>query len=561
MSPAAGRPASVTLHAFAPSAAEVPLLQERLRQLGSDAPVRTSPMVSAPGGLHGQSLLWSWTADGIEALGGFAAACHELHLALLVGIARWVPLETVLGVLAAAGLRPRAAARLEIGGHRGVELAMTRDEVPEPSLALALLELVTWSAPWHRGRQQPLRLAVEGATPHDLRDHPHASDIRAVWQASPAALRLASPEIVLVGEPGDQDAHPTVRDIRSTDGTPRVERVPTSGDEALRRPTLAAEPLLLATRGMRPETAFGRSGSSASVVAILQQLAAGTPVDLPEAVRRQLAPEVVAAAESPDLGAAGAVHQLRARTRLRWSVVRHHSAIGLAVSLEARTSRAVVPRPRLSLCLDASAAEQPAAIDAAIQQLAAQRRRPDEVVLATAEGAGRAAAVAPLAARLRAALGVEVGVVGTHDAARGTTGDLVVVAPLDAQLATDALADLELAHRLWAPTVSVVPVEFVLDDGEGLHRSATEHDEGLGVPATIGVLAVAGRELRAHWRAEELTLDRREGFVADAVRRGAMVHTMPSVRAVFRGTPATLQGAHHLDVGARTLLVGDRAGP
>jgi hypothetical protein len=80
------------------------------------------------------------------------------------------------------------------------------------------------------------------------------------------------------------------------------------------------------------------------------------------------------------------------------------------------------------------------------------------------------------------------------------------------------------------------------------------------VPATVGVVAIAGRELRAHWRTEELTRTGREALVADAVRRGAMVYTMPSVRAVFQGTPATLAGSRHLDVGADTLLVADRVG-
>lgn len=559
MSPATRRPASVPLRAFAPSAAEVELLQERLRQLGTDVPVLTSPEVSDPGGARGQALLWSWTAGGIEALGRFAEACHELDVALLVGIARWVPLETVLGVLAAAGLTPRAAARLEVGGHRGVELRMTRDEVTDQSVAMALLELVTWSAPWHRGRQQPLRLAVEGTTPHDLRDHPHASDTRAVWQVSPAALRLASPEIVLVGEPSAHAPDPQARELLS-DGGALVDSLPTAADEALRRPTLAAELLLLAPERIRPEAPPRWAGTAAPVVAILQQLAAGTPVDLPVAVRQQLAPDVVAAAESPDLDAESLVRRLRARTRLRWSVLRHHSAVGLAAALEARTSRALAPRPRLSLCLDAAAAELPVTTDAAIRQLAAQRRRPDEVVLLTAEDVGRDDAVASLAARLRATLGVDVGVVGTRDAARRTTGDLVVVMPLDAQLATDALADVEVAHRLWSPSVCVVPVEFVLDDAGRLHRTPGEHTEGLNVPTAVGLLAIAGRELRTHWRAEELSLDRREGFVADAVRRGAMIYSMPGVRAVFPGTPATLKGARHLDIGAETLLVADRAG-
>jgi len=306
VTPADRSASEAPVQAFAPSAADLPLLRARLRQLGTDVPVLTSPVVPRPDGGRGQALLWSWTADGIGALGRFAETCHELDVTLLVGIARWVPLDTVLGQLASAGLSPRAATSVDVGGHRGVELRMTRDEVPATQVALALLELVTWSAPWHRGRQQPLRLAVEGATPHDLRDHPHASDTRDVWRASPAARRLASPEIVLVGEQTDHPPDPAVLGALSDGGTLQVEYLPTATADALRRPTLAAETLLLAPEVRRADTSSAWAGSAASAVAALQQLAAGTPVDLSPAVRWQLAPEVVAAAESSDLAAASA---------------------------------------------------------------------------------------------------------------------------------------------------------------------------------------------------------------------------------------------------------------
>jgi hypothetical protein len=311
--------------------------------------VLTSPPVPRPGGAHGHALLWSWTADGIEALGRFAEACHTLDMALLVGIARWVPLDTVLGVLASAGLTPRAASH-----HRSRAEPWGRTPTDPGRGAghrgrLALLELVTWSAPWHRGRQQPLRMAVEGVTPHDLRDHPHASDLRDVWLQSPAALRLASPEIVLVGE-ADDHARPRCPCgplSRGDAGGRRPGARPTiRWDDRPSRPRRSCWP----PTGSEPRCPrVGRSGRSDA--AVLQQLAAGTQVELPDTVRRQLAPEVVDAAEDPDLGAASAVRQLRARTRLRWSVLRHHSAVGLAASLEARTGRELAPRPRLTLCL------------------------------------------------------------------------------------------------------------------------------------------------------------------------------------------------------------------
>jgi hypothetical protein len=566
VSAAARRSASgPSVHAFAPSAADLPLLRERLHQLRTDVAVLTSPPVPRPGGAHGHALLWSWTADGIEALGRFAEACHTLDIALVVGIARWVPLDTVLGVLASAHLTPRAASPIVLGRNRGVELRLTRDEVPATEIAVALLELVTWSAPWHRGRQQPLRMAVEGVTPHDLRDHPHASDIRDIWLLSPAALRLASPEIVLVGEADDHAPDPAVRAVLSAGGTPVVDGSVSAADDPLGRPTLSAETLLLAPHRLRTERSYGSNEAVAATMAVLQQLAAGTRAELPDTVRRQLAPEVVEASEDPDLGAASPVRQLRARVRLRWSVLRHHSAVGLAASLEARTGRELVPRPRLTLCLQGTIADEAMRLDAAIRQLETQRRRPDELFLLTSDGAE---AHADLSARLRWVLGIEV-LVGSPTSIREATGDLVVIAPLDARLATDALADLELAYRLWSPTVSVIPAEFLVDADGQVHqapsRSAQNRGsegqcEGLSVPATVGVVAIAGRELRAHWRTEELIPYGREALVAHAVRRGAMVYTMPSVRAVFQGTPLTLAGSRDLDVGADTLLVADGVG-
>jgi hypothetical protein len=566
VSPARPRSASgPPPHAFAPVAADLPLLRRWLRRRGADVPVLTAPPMSPSGDAHGHALLWSWTADGIEALARYADASHDLDVALLVGIARWVPLDTVLGILASAGLTPCSAAPIVLGRHRGVELRLTRDEVPATAAVLALLELVTWSAPLHRGRQQPLRMAVEGVTPHDLRDHPYVSDLRDVWLQSPAALRLASPEIVLVGEADDATPDPAVRAALAAGGIPVVDGPARATDDPLRRPTLSAETLLLAPHGYRREVPAGSGEAAAATATALQQLAAGNQVELPDGIRRQLAPEVVDAADDPDLGAASAVRQLRARTRLRWSVLRHHSAVGLAASLEARTGRELAPRPRLSLCLDATAPEPSTGLEAALRQLEAQRRRPDEVILLTADGDRTAE---DLGLRLRRVLGSEV-IVGIGAATWGATGDLVVVAPLDALLASDALADLELAYRLWSPTVSVIPAAFLVDDDGRVHRrptpdAADQHSEGqregLGVPATVGVVALAGRELRAHRQAEELTLDRPGGLVADAVRRGGMVYTMPSVRALFRGTPATLAGSRHLDVGAEALLVADRAG-
>jgi hypothetical protein len=566
MSTARSRSASgPTAHALAPSAADLPLLRRWLQQRGTAAPVLTAPPMSPPGAAHGHALLWSWTAEGIAALGRYANACDDLDVALLVGTARWVPLDTVLGVLASAGLTPRAAAPIALEHHRGLELRFTRDEVPATAAALALLELVTWSAPWHRGRQQPLRMAVEGATPHDLRDHPHVSDVRDVWLLSPAALRLASPEIVLVGEADDATPDQAVREVLTAGGIPVVDGLERGRGDPLRRPTLSAEVLLLAPHGYRTEESTGSGDAAAATTTALQQLAAGTPVELLDTIRRELAPEVVDALDDPDLGAANALRQLRARTRLRWSVLRHHSAVSLAAALEARTGRELVPRPRLSLCLDATAPRPATGLDAAFRQLEAQRRRPDEVTLLTADGTG---AVEDLGARLRHVLGIEV-VVGAATASAGATGDLVVVAPLNALLATDALADLELAYQLWSPTVSVIPAAFLVDDDGRVHRRPAPdagaqppegQSEGLAVPATVGVVAFAGRELRAHRRAEELTLLRRDGLVADAVRRGAMIYTMPSVRAILPGTPATLAGSRHLDVGTETLLVGDHAG-
>lgn len=530
------------------------MLQERLRQLGSDVPVVTAPPASESGGLHGHGLLWSWTADSIEALGRFAAACHELDLVLLVGIARWVPLDTVLGVLAAAGLTPREAVPVTVAGHRGVGIQLTRDEVATTHLALAMLELVTWSAPWHRGRQQPLRLAVAGAIPHDLRDLPHATDTRSVWLDSPAALRLASPELFLVGEQADQARDHVVEAVADL-GTLPAGSVSIEDDAPLRRPTLAAEELLMALQGPRAGDRDERARDTGSARAVLRQLARGRPVDVPSPLRSQLAPEVLSAAACPEHDAGDPLRREHASTRLRWSVLRQHSMVGLAAALEARTGRAVMPRPRLSLYLDATAPAPAVTIDATIRQLAAQRRPPDEVVLLTA---GRETAGEDLQQRLQRSLGIEV-TVGTGGSTRGGTGDLVVVLPLDARLAADALADLELAHRLWSPTVSVIPVDLVLDTAGGLHRTRIRNREGLSLPATSGVVAFAGRELRAHWGAEALGRRERAELVQDAVDRGGMIHTMPGLRAVFDASPTTLAGAHRLDIAASALLAADHA--
>lgn len=554
MSAARQPPAQPVVHAFAPSAADVPLLRARLEQLGTDIPVDTSPPVAGPGGVHGRAVLWSWTADGIERLAGAAAACHELDLTLLVGVARWVPLDTVLRVLAAAGLSPHTATPVEVAGRRGVELRLTRDEVAAPRIALALLELVTWSAPWHQGRQQPLRLAVAGTTPHDLRDHPYATDIRAVWRDSPAALRLASPEVLLLGEQRDPTTEAVIGELRSRQAAAPVTSVSIGPHEELRRPTLAAEDLLLAPHQLRTGPVPGAAGTAAPSAALLLQLAAGRAIEVPDALRPQLAPAVRSAAASPDLTGSDPVARLRASTRLRWSVLRHHSAAALAAALEARTGHTLAGRPRLTLLLDAADPAAPATVDATVHQLMAQRRRPDRIVLLTADVGGPAD---DLRARLQRTLEVDVVV-----ASRSTPpddGELVVVAPLDARLAADALADLELAHRLWTPTVSVIPVGFVLDRHGALHRTATHSPEGLLLPASCGVVAIAGRELRAHFSAEAVVLASRAALIEEAVERGGMILTLPEVRAVFDGTPATLIGARHLDSDEATLLAADGA--
>lgn len=449
------------------------------------------------------ALVRTWSSTALNGLGELAARADVLEVVLLLGVARWAPVDLALDVLAQGGLTLEGCGPVSTQGHIGVAIQLVRGDAAPGATSRAAIELGSWTTAFERGRAQPVRVAAERLAGLPIADLPMLTDVRERWVTSQPALRMASPEILLLDpkmstDPGAVARREVVntwgaREHAIVDGS-SLDRVVLDATELLGREARRAS-----VRPEHRETSDLPHGDDEVARDSLRSWYCGdlSPTD---GISR-IVPDVKAAHSVASASLAGSLERERALTALRGAILRMHSSVGWLRALARYHHTDLLLRPLVSVLVDHRDHPRDRS-DTTRSSLFAQSRPADRVVDVS---------------------GAEI--------LREELADLFVLVPNGTRLDASVLDRLELGWLVWRSTVQIIPRGFEEGTDGGLtHREVGSH--GLGPSDNPGAAAVEGRLLRAVAVMLGRTPTLAE-LISVAVERGGLCQRLSAHHAIF----------------------------